>query len=356
MAVSITEIARLAGVSTSSVSNYFNRPERVGAVTAARIRAVVGRTGYVPDERRPGPKTGDRIGVRAGCVLLLAVGCGSLREFLAQSGAVPFLDGVREGLRARGLSLLIDFASSANGLPAGFDSRKYDGLILFGGFAAPAADRLLAGRIGAFPAVRCFPYGGAFPEEIEQVICDNGAAGGVAAGFLHRQGHRLVAVFNPDGGAPELVERADCFRRAAEAFRMEVVEFTVPPFRIIPPRLRGVRGRLLAEQFLRSPAVPSGAFFCTDDSLAGVWLAMGGRMKSLDPRHLVGCGADEWVLSLLDPVPATVDPDTAELGRRAVERVTARLRGEQLAPPVPVRPRLLPGRFGVSERAFAPRR
>lgn len=39
MAVSITEIARLAGVSTSSVSNYFNRPERVGAVTAARIRA-----------------------------------------------------------------------------------------------------------------------------------------------------------------------------------------------------------------------------------------------------------------------------------------------------------------------------
>lgn len=135
--MSITEIARLAGVSTSSVSNYFNRPERVGAVTAARIRAVVGRTGYVPDERRPGPKTGDRIGVRAGCVLLLAVGCGSLREFLTQSGAVPFLDGVREGLRARGLSLLIDFASSANGLPAGFDSRKYDGLILFGGFADP---------------------------------------------------------------------------------------------------------------------------------------------------------------------------------------------------------------------------
>lgn len=41
--MSITEIARLAGVSTSSVSNYFNRPERVGAVTAARIRAVVGR-------------------------------------------------------------------------------------------------------------------------------------------------------------------------------------------------------------------------------------------------------------------------------------------------------------------------
>ena len=115
--MSITEIARLAGVSTSSVSNYFNRPERVGAVTAARIRAVVGRTGYVPDERRPGPKTGDRIGVRAGCVLLLAVGCGSLREFLAQSGAVPFLDGVREGLRARGLSLLIDFASSARFRP-----------------------------------------------------------------------------------------------------------------------------------------------------------------------------------------------------------------------------------------------
>lgn len=50
----------------------------------------------------PAPRPATGSGVRAGCVLLLAVGCGSLREFLTQSGAVPFLDGVREGLRARG--------------------------------------------------------------------------------------------------------------------------------------------------------------------------------------------------------------------------------------------------------------
>ena len=73
-----------------------------------------------------------------------------------------------------------------------------------------------------------------------------------------------------------------------------------------------------------------------------------------DEISVAGFGDTDYYSTLFELT--SVRQPMAEIGRRAVERVTARLRGEQLAPPVPVRPRLLPGHFGVSERAFAPRR
>ncbi|TDD72589.1 LacI family transcriptional regulator [Jiangella aurantiaca] len=47
--VGIREVAALAGVSVSTVSNVLNRPERVGAASAARVRAAIETLGYVPN-------------------------------------------------------------------------------------------------------------------------------------------------------------------------------------------------------------------------------------------------------------------------------------------------------------------
>ena len=101
--MTITDIARMAGVSVSSVSNYFNRPGRVGAATAARIRAAVAKTGFVPDVHRPGPKTGERIGVKTGNIAFLHPGGGLLRRFLARPGIPRLLEGIERALEARRL-------------------------------------------------------------------------------------------------------------------------------------------------------------------------------------------------------------------------------------------------------------
>jgi LacI family transcriptional regulator len=48
--VSVREVAEAAGVSVGTVSNVLNRPDRVAPATAARVRAVIEKLGYVRND------------------------------------------------------------------------------------------------------------------------------------------------------------------------------------------------------------------------------------------------------------------------------------------------------------------
>ena len=349
--MTIGEIARLAGVSTSSVSNYFNRPARVGAATAARIRAAVGKTGYVPDVHRPGPKTGERVGVRTGRILLLAAGAPSPRALFDRPWGTPFLEWVNDALHSRRLVLQLAFAAVPGELPDAIARRDCDGVIVLGSFEDGEMEQVLEKRLAPLPSVRCFLDSGEEEGVAWRIGCDNRAAGILAAGFLRRQGHRRVAVFNSEGGVAAYAERAAAFRRAARLYRMEVTEFAIPAARLIPVRFHPARFRTLAEAYKRSPAAPTGVFFCSDDCMAGVCRRLRGTAKEIDLRHAVGCGGDERILSEFDPRPASVALPFEELGRRAVELLAARLRGDDApAEAALLRPALLSGRFGEPRR------
>ncbi|CAM5335100.1 hypothetical protein SVIOM74S_06254 [Streptomyces violarus] len=49
----IQDVAAAAGVSVSTVSNVLNRPERVNARTAERVRVAVAALDYVPTREPP---------------------------------------------------------------------------------------------------------------------------------------------------------------------------------------------------------------------------------------------------------------------------------------------------------------
>ncbi|MFV0634088.1 LacI family DNA-binding transcriptional regulator, partial [Demequina sp.] len=49
MAVSVREVARLAGVSVGTVSNVLNRPDQVKDATVERVREAIAELGYVPN-------------------------------------------------------------------------------------------------------------------------------------------------------------------------------------------------------------------------------------------------------------------------------------------------------------------
>lgn len=50
MPASVKDVAALAGVSSSTVSNYLNHPHVLGAASAAKVRAAIAELGYVPNE------------------------------------------------------------------------------------------------------------------------------------------------------------------------------------------------------------------------------------------------------------------------------------------------------------------
>jgi len=74
--MTITEVAKLAGVSTATVSRVINRSPRVTPDVAKSVLETIERIGYTPAARRPGPKLKGRAFIRTGNVLLLVMGMG----------------------------------------------------------------------------------------------------------------------------------------------------------------------------------------------------------------------------------------------------------------------------------------
>src|SRR5438552_2072002 len=54
--MSINLVAKLAGVSSSTVSRVINKHPRVAVETAESVRRAMQTLGYIPSDRRPGPK------------------------------------------------------------------------------------------------------------------------------------------------------------------------------------------------------------------------------------------------------------------------------------------------------------
>lgn len=54
--VGVSDIAKHAGVSIGTVSNYLNYPERVSETLKAKIGAAIQELGYVPRRAAPSPR------------------------------------------------------------------------------------------------------------------------------------------------------------------------------------------------------------------------------------------------------------------------------------------------------------
>ena len=57
MAVTATDVAKVAGVSQRTVSNVVNLPDRVGAATRERVQAIIDELGYRPNPHARGLRT-----------------------------------------------------------------------------------------------------------------------------------------------------------------------------------------------------------------------------------------------------------------------------------------------------------
>ena len=64
--MSISKVAKLAGVSSSTVSRVINNHPRVAPETVQSVKKAMKELGYVPSDRRPGPKPSARQRVGTG--------------------------------------------------------------------------------------------------------------------------------------------------------------------------------------------------------------------------------------------------------------------------------------------------
>ncbi|MFC5008216.1 LacI family DNA-binding transcriptional regulator [Dactylosporangium cerinum] len=208
MAATIKDVARLAGVSQSSVSRALATPDQVRADTRARVERAVAQLGYEPNRIARGLSTG-----RTGTI-----------GFLVPDIANPLFAGIVKAAqrRARDFGLAVLLADSDEDPATETDlirtlTKQVDGFVLC---APRAGDDELRSVCGDLPVVLLNRRVGQLPS----IIFDNADGIRQALAHLAALGHRRVAYVAGPRTSWVNRERLRAVRTGAAGLDLEVVE------------------------------------------------------------------------------------------------------------------------------------
>ena len=311
-ALTLADVARVAGVSPITVSRALNTPAQLTAETLARVREAVSRTGYVPNRLAGG----------------LASSRSRLVAVLVPTIASPvFLDTVQaltEELESAGYQVLLGQtgygAEREDALLDALLGRRPDGIIVTGIMHSPETRRRLAAA--GVPVVETWDL---TPTPIDMLVGFSHEKVGVAvAESLHFRGARRPGVVSADD--PRAQQRLKGFRDAAARLGLPPV-----PAELVPtPTTLGSGRRAFARLVVAHPDCD--AVFCSSDFLAlGVLTEAQARGIAVPARvRVMGFGDNNFAADA-NPALSTVRIDGRAIGRQAARFVVERAAGRPVA-------------------------
>jgi LacI family repressor for deo operon, udp, cdd, tsx, nupC, and nupG len=290
------DIARIAGVSVSTVSRALAGSPKVTGDTRARIEAAVRETGYVVNQVAQGLRL-----QRSRQLLVLL-------PTIANPFFAEVVQGIEEEAAAAGYGVLVGSTENDPAREAALARQLLtggvDGLVLLTGrIPAGLAEQAAAGQIVAvsetIPGSR-----------LPTVAIDNEAAAAAAVAHLLALGHRRIAHIGGPPGNVLTTQRARGWRKALAEGGIEESpvfgDFTMASGEIA-----------MAALLARTPR-PS-AVFCANDEMA-IGAMKAARAAGLAvPRDLSLIGFDDISFAAFtDPPLTTIRQPRRELGRNAV--------------------------------------
>ncbi|MDM0049237.1 LacI family DNA-binding transcriptional regulator [Variovorax sp. J22R115] len=312
-AVTLHDVAKLAGVAPITASRALSSPKQVSAEVLKKVTDAVGRTGYVRN--------------------VLAGGLASTRSRLV-AAVVPTMTGpvflqtvqsLTEALAERGYQLMLGQSgyvdSREDALLEAIIGRRPDGIVLTGIMHSPEGrKRLLAAGI---PVVETWDL---TPTPLDMIVgFSHPDVGRAVVDFLYRKGRRRLAVVAGDDERSQ--RRHQAFREAARAAGLRDVPVIQVP---APTTLKSGRGALAA---LLGDVPDIDAVFCSSDLVAlGVMVEAQSRGIAV-PEQLAVVGFGDLEFSAdLHPALTTVRIDGATIGRTAAQFIVDRAEGRQTGP------------------------
>ncbi len=321
--MSIVEIAKKANVSISTVSRYFNKPDKVSPKAAARIKAAVEKYDYQPSIVRPGPKVASRMGIRTGAISFLALGNISPEEMLRKP-ALPILIGsIQNALLDRHLTMQLAHVTDGKRLPEVIDPRNSDGVILFGKPSNPEILKRLIDLRSKLPMIWCFREHEDDNRLFDHIFYDNMAVSTIAVDYFLSRGHKKAAVFTSDPEHGAFQERVERFVKYSHEAGLKPIVFSASPGKKDVAAFQELAGA-----FMKDRQGISGAFFCADDIMLGVYNELRAAGYEIEKLDMIGCNNDEVLLRYISPRPATIDIKIAQVGEMAVSQLLNRINGE----------------------------
>lgn len=314
--MSIQKVAKLAGVSNSTVSRVINNRARVAPETVTAVREAMDKLGYTPSDRRPGPKPmPDRLA--SGSIGFYVVG-GS--EGAATPGFMDLLRGVSSGANGRKFSLTYDHVSDPDHLANRLRDQRLDGVILHGAaFDLPAGSPLRRVPCVWVMGNRQRPTWG------DQVMPDVFEIGVVASDFLREQGHERLAFINLDedhwslqasgqsfvaatlragGGATAITRRRQPLHDYWQPYHADHVNEVVDRFLALDPRPTAIFVADSMQAALVQPNLVQ----------RGIAVGEGGV-------QIITSNREEPYFVGLSPRPAAIDVRIEAIGRQGVEQL-----------------------------------
>ena len=308
----LDDVAHRAGVSTATVSRFYNNPAIVAPATAARIREAIEATGYVPNLLAGGLASNRS---RLVAVLVPEVAQSIFNDTIEAMSAELSMDGnvVMLGLTGADNSRMPQLIEAALG-------RRADAIILTG----IVTDAQTRARLRQRDLTVIETWG--IPEDPIDIAVgfSHAAVGGDIARFLMGRGYTrpLITVAN----GPRARQRRDGFIEEWRSLGGEAPSVVDVP---LPTRFGHARG--VWRQVAQMDPVPD-VIVCGSDLLAqGVIIEVqAAGLRVPDQIAVVGLG-NVAIAGDMRPSITTVDVDGARIGREAVAVLRRRAAGEQIA-------------------------
>lgn len=310
--VSLSDVARLAGVSTASVSRTINSPNLVRPESRERIEAAIRELGYIPSgaARALATRQSRAIGAIVPTLddAIFATGISALQRRLTQLGytllvAASEYDPKQELREAHALL-----------------THGVEGLMLIGENRDPELYRLL--ERSRVPFVNCWTYRAASSHPC--IGFDNERAARQLTEYLIDLGHRDIAMIaGITRGNDRAQARVDGVRGALKA-----IDCDLPGERFIEQRYGIAEGRNGMRELLTRCSQPPTAVICGNDVLAmGALFECQSRGLAV-PEALSIAGFDDLNVSAhLQPSLTTVKVPSSEMGTLAADFLAQRLKG-----------------------------
>jgi DNA-binding LacI/PurR family transcriptional regulator len=318
--MSIVAIAKLAGVSHATVSRVINGRNGVSDETAGHVQRAMRSVGFVPSDRRPGPKPNSRRPRRKSRISCL---CNVIPVQMDRpAGFELFVRGVEAELAEHAMTLNLVFTQDAASVPPAIRHDLPDGLLLHGAPPTGEAEQLYRGLpVVWLMANRVQPSFG------DQVMPNSEAIGQLAAEYLVGRGHRRLAMLNIRHGWFYDI-RANAFESSAAALGASSEILTCKPqgeeHTDGDPSTRLAH---LMERYLALSPRPTGLFVVDEPQTLAFYSLL--QRHGIRPGKDVECIAcnneNKEYLSALDPRPASIDIRLELIGRLAVNSLLWRM-------------------------------
>ncbi|WAZ26279.1 LacI family transcriptional regulator [Streptomyces cinnabarinus] len=319
MRVTIADVARIAGVSKTTVSRVLNTRDEVDHSTRAHVREVIDRLGYVPSSGAVGLARGSSRTV------------GMLVPSLTWPWMGEVLQGVVDTVEAAGFGLLLFTcnrgADSVERFTSQVSARAFDGLLAVE--PENTLEMLAALHRKGLPVV-LIDDRGRHPE-FPHVTAANHEGGAAAARHLLGIGRRRPLVLTGP-------LRFGCVRDRLDGFERAYVEGGCPldPSLVVEGDFTEADGRETVHRLLGEGRDFDAVFAHNDLAAVGALSALRAAGRRV-PDDVAVIGFDDIPMAaLLHPSLTTVRQPMRTMGETAARMLLALLTGEELAEPTAV--------------------